>query len=64
MHYEINVSLNGEHFFATHSRSIVDSRKLKEVYGEMVERFPRSDGFAVSVVRVETTGRHVDMSEI
>jgi hypothetical protein len=32
MNYEINIALNGSHFFATHQRSITDEETLIAVF--------------------------------
>lgn len=61
MYYEINVSLNGKHFFATHERSIADKWTLKEVYNVFVEKFPKEEGYEISVTLYETFGTHIDM---
>ena len=61
MYYEINVALNGRHFFATDKRSITNKRVLKEVYKVLKEKFPKEEGFDMIVSCVETTGRHIDM---
>ena len=51
MNYEINVSLNGRHFFATHERSITNSSELMKVFKVFVEKFPESEGYKISVTR-------------
>ena len=64
MYYEINVSLNGKHFFATAERSITNEQKLKEVYSALKEKFPYEDGYDMTVTRYETTGKHIDMNNV
>ena len=61
MHYEINVSLNGMHFFATHARSITDLAKCRKVYDSLRVAFPESEGYEIAVQYIETSGRYVDM---
>lgn len=63
MYYEVNISLNGKHFFATNERSITDEHKLKEVYGTLREKFPNEDGYNITVVKYETVGKHIDMGD-
>lgn len=46
--YEINVSLNGTHLFATAERSITSVRKMKDVWIILDERFPAAEGFQVT----------------
>lgn len=62
MYYEINVSLNGKHFFATSDRSIRDEQRLKVVLPEIIARFPRGQGYIVNVTRYELNGYPVDMA--
>ena len=61
MYYEINVALNGKHFFATTERSITNKWKLKEVYSVIKEKFPQEEGYEISVTLYETIGKSVDM---
>lgn len=63
MYYEINVSKNGKHFFATSERSITSEDKLNEVYGELKRAFPVSDGYKMNVTYWEKQGQSVDMPE-
>lgn len=49
MKYEINVSLNGRHFFAIDSRSIGDEAKLDKVYATFKEKFSENEGFELYV---------------
>ena len=48
MYYEINVSLNGRHLFATAERSITDKSKLKQVLEVFKEKFPESEGYKLN----------------
>jgi len=57
MYYEINVSLNGKHFFATSERSITDHVKLKEVYVNFLDKFPESLGYSIRVTEWQTVGQ-------
>ena len=63
MYYEINVALNGKHFFATAERSITNKWKLKEVYNILKEKFPQEEGYEISVTKYETVGKSVDMEQ-
>ena len=49
MHYEINISLNGRHFFATESRSIQNERELLKVFPVLSEKFPEAEGYTLDV---------------
>jgi fibrillarin-like rRNA methylase len=49
MFYEINVSKDGQHFFATNERSIRSADKAKEVFTTFKQKFLEEDGFKVTV---------------
>lgn len=59
MHYEINVSLNGQHFFGTHKRSLTNERQAKEVFHAISKAFPATKGYEVTIQRIETVGYDV-----
>lgn len=62
--YEIDVSLNGQHFFATQERSIVTERKLKEVYKVFKEKFPEAEGYELSVTYWTKIGKEINMEKL
>lgn len=62
MYYEINVSLNGNHFFATAERSITNKHTLEAVYKVFKEKFPESEGYKISVQRWEKVGKNVEIN--
>lgn len=64
MYYEINVALNGKHFFATSDRSITDWNTLKKVYKTLAEKFPTSEGFELCITRVEYVGSRIEPSDL
>lgn len=64
MYYEINVALNGQHFFATDKRSITTSWKMKEIYELFKEKFPKEEGYKIEVTYWETVGKRVDIDSI
>jgi hypothetical protein len=61
MYYEINVSLNGVHFFATSERSIREYSKLEKIHSKFVEKFPEEEGYKISVTKWEKTGYPVEI---
>lgn len=63
MYYEINVSKNGRHFFATDKRSITNKQALKEVYEIFKDKFPTEEGYDMLVSCMETKGRYIDMEQ-
>lgn len=64
MSYEICVSKNGRHLFATHKRSITCLHELKPAYKEISAAFPTDKGYEISVSRWQTTGTTVLPSEM
>lgn len=61
MYYEINVSLNGQHLFATAERSLTTWHSAKMAYELLRERFPASEGFGVTMTRWESVGTKLDL---
>lgn len=63
MYYEINVSLNGSHFFATHERSINCKDQLKRVYAALAETFTKEKGYEISVTEYPARcGERINMN--
>ena len=62
MYYEINVALNGQHFFATDKRSITNKIALEVVYKILKEKFPLEEGYDITVSQYETRGKFIDMN--
>lgn len=58
-YYEINVSLNGQHFFATAERSCVSADKAEKVYNALRQAFPVAGGYEVNVTQWRAEGRKV-----
>lgn len=61
MYYEINVSLNGKHFFATSERSITNPWDLQEKLRVFIQKFPESEGYKLSVIKWEKTGQVLEI---
>lgn len=57
MYYEINVTLNGKHLFATTERSITTQAKLDEMYKLFSEKFPESEGYKLDVTEWNKVGK-------
>lgn len=57
MYYEINVTLNGKHLFATAERSITTQAKLEEMYKLFSEKFPESEGYELNVTEWNKVGK-------
>lgn len=60
MWYEINVSKNGKHFFATAERSITNGDKCNEVLSILRFKFPKNEGYEITVTKYETVGIPLD----
>lgn len=61
-HYEINVSLNGRHFFSTNERSALDLEKAEKLVYEFRQAFPASKGYKVECTYWEITGNRIDFA--
>ncbi|HDX9663243.1 TPA: hypothetical protein ROX91_001942 [Bacillus cereus] len=64
MYYEINVSKDGVHFFATSERSIDMQSTLEKILKVFVEKFPESEGYKISVTNYQTVGKIIDYKEL
>ena len=62
MHYEINISKNGQHLFATHERSITDIVKCRQVHLLLIQHFPKTKGYSIRVTRYESIGEIVNIA--
>ena len=60
MGYEINVSLNGKHLFATHERSLTNKDDMEKCLEIFRKKFPEEEGFKIMVTRWETYKRIID----
>jgi hypothetical protein len=54
MTYEINVTKSGKHYFATHHRSLTDPNTIADTVRDFRQRFPKAEGFGVTLHRIET----------
>lgn len=64
MFYEINVSYNNKHFFATHERSLTSKEKLYKAYKIFKEKFPEEEGYNITATRIETYGKFINFDEV
>lgn len=55
-YYEINVSLNGRHLFATAARSITTKSDLVKVFKIFKEKFPEEEGYCLTMTYWSTEG--------
>ncbi len=49
MNYEINVSKNGRHVFATHEKSINTLREATDIILRLDKAFPQSEGYFITI---------------
>lgn len=61
MYYEINISLNGQHFFATAERSITNLNKAEKIYNLFKEKFPESEGYKIDITEWNKVGKSINM---
>ena len=59
MYYEINVSKDGKHLFATDKRSIRFYWELEKVYRILEEKFPKEEGYKVTVTKWVEFGEEI-----
>lgn len=62
MYYEIIISKNGRHLFATAERSIIAKYQLDTLYCIFKEKFPKEEGYKITVQKWEKTGRFIEMN--
>ena len=58
MFYQINVSLNGTHFFETDKYSIPNNETMEKMYKVFKEKFPKEEGYDILVW--DMVGRFID----
>lgn len=62
MGYEINISKNGKHHFATADISFgYDLMKVKEVYNQLKTLYTEENGFKIEVSLNEKVGKIIDL---
>ena len=64
MYYEINVALNGKHFFATAQRSIRDEYTATLLFTLFREKFPEIDGYKVTCTQWSTVGTPIQFGDL
>lgn len=66
MSYEINVSKNGRHYFATADRSLSTATldQALEMVSHFETVFPAADGYKVELTQIKTIGHKIDPAKI
>lgn len=62
-HYRINVAYHGKHYFATAPESCTSRAGMQVVASDLIERFPASEGFEVTVTYIECVGQELNRNE-
>jgi hypothetical protein len=60
MWYEINVSKNGKHYFATHERSITTIKEAVEIRDRLKKALPEEEGFKFTITQWSTMGNQIN----
>ena len=55
MWYEINVSRDGKHYFATHKRSIDTIKQATEIRDRLRQAMTKEEGFEITVTQYQQT---------
>jgi hypothetical protein len=63
MYYIINVNLNGHNLFSTHEKSIQHIGRLKNVYRLFKEKFPESEGFNLTIDKIQEVKNEIELEE-
>ena len=63
MSYEINVSKDGQHYFATSERSITTLNHATELVQQFEKIFSEEAGFKISVARVQKNYHEIDLKK-
>jgi len=61
MYYDINVSKNGKHYFATDERSATTLDETTELVNKFRECFPKEDDYEISVTFWKKIGETVEI---
>jgi len=59
VYYEINISRNGKHFFATNSRSVTTEKELNIILPVIENKFTAEEGYQIMVTCYETVGTFI-----
>ncbi len=59
-YYEINVSLNGRHLFATAPRSARTEEDVNKIMKIFIKKFPKEEGFEISIEHWKCYGELID----
>ena len=60
MYYEINVSKNKRHYFATAERSIDDNETAQRIANELATLYTKEKGFEITISRWQRCGESIE----
>jgi hypothetical protein len=60
MWYEINVSKDGNHLFATHERSLDNKYDADDLYTLFLSKFPAKEGYKLQMTKWEKIGHEIN----
>lgn len=63
MYYEINVSKNGQHYFATHERSLTYIEEAEAMLDHFTQLFPAAEGYELQLTCWQTSGQRIKTIE-
>ena len=63
-YFDVNVSLNGSHLFATHPRSAKTQVEADKIITLFREKFPECEGYEVSCLHWQCQGQDYDPKEV
>lgn len=63
-YYEVNVSKDKSHFFATAPRSLTNKTMAYEVFNVLVAKFPKHEGYKVTLAYWQEHGEQLASSEV
>ncbi|WGH49531.1 hypothetical protein [Alishewanella phage vB_AspM_Slicko01] len=59
--YTLNISKNGQHYFATAERSIDSAKKAQKIRDELQKIYSESEGFKITCSYVQTVHKAVEL---
>lgn len=64
MYYEVNVSKNGRHLFATAERSVIHRGDLLDLVSLFNRKFPVTEGYEITVSECAKTSRTLETGQL
>jgi len=62
--YDINISKNGKHLFASHERSLQSEDEFLTVLAVLIKKFPDSEGYEITAYRTITSSKPLNLARI